>query len=540
MRYLALLIPATLLAGCANQLQFRDQAPIWRVDDQKHIPQPQENDYFRYPYMADVFLFRAATRALELHDDEPAWNTNSLDEVPNSSWFTNRLGQVALTPEQVTKGPDEHGPPVPPMKIFAGKSAGGNPGFFIKDARGVAYLIKWDPKDNPEIQTATDAIVGRMFWALGYNVPADHVFFFRDEEVLIGEGAKTKDDLGQKVLMTSADLEAVLQTAPRLPDGRIRALASTFLAGVPLGGAMTEGVRADDPNDTIPHEHRRELRGLRVFAAWLNHTDMKEDNTLDMYVSEGGRSFVKHHLVDFGEALAAHAAEKGRLQDGYEHFWDWRAQTLGLVSLGLWVRPWESLKPTRWLSIGAFAAEPFDPWTWKEAYPFWAFREADLADHYWGAKLLMHFERPLVEAAVAAGQLSDPEAAAYLVEVLMARRAKIGAAFLEAVSPLDDFEVRGRSLCGTDQSVRFGVVSSGLVELLDNQDEVLQDATVASDGGFCLAVAEDAEAYRVLRLRVKRGPEERPVMQLHVMDDARGLRVLGLLRVEADAPAPEL
>ena len=66
---------------------------------------------------------------------------------------------------------------------------------------------------------------------------------------------------------------------------------------------MPEGVRDDDPNDTVPHEHRRELRGLRVFAAWLNHTDMKEDNTLDMFVEEGGRHFVKHHLVDFGEAF---------------------------------------------------------------------------------------------------------------------------------------------------------------------------------------------------------------------------------------------
>lgn len=527
-----------LSSACASApLRFADRPVVREVDDRRDIPEPAENDYYRYAYMADVFLFRAATRALELHDTEPAWNTNALDEVPDSSWFDNRIGRREVSPEEVRRGPDEHGPPVPPLEIFAGKSAGGNPGFFVKDSRGVRYLVKWDPKDNPEIQTATDAIVSRLFWALGYNVPADHVFYFRPEEVTIAAGAKRKNDLGEKVPLTQAHLQSVIDTAPQLPDGRVRALASTFLEGKPLGGAVPEGVRPDDPNDTIPHEHRRELRGLRVFAAWLNHTDMKEDNTLDVYVEDGDRRYVRHYLVDFGEAFAAHAAEKGRYEDGYEHFWDWTAQPLALLSLGLWVRPWESLEDTPWLSVGAFSAEPFDPWAWKEAYPFWPFREADLADHYWGAKLLMRLDRAHVEAAVAAAELSHPEAAEYLVDTLMARRAAIGLAFLEAVSPLDELSIEGRALCGVDQSVRFGVKSSGLVELLDAMNGVVDDATVDLGGRFCLPLPEGA-GYRVLRLRTRRGAEDRPVMQVHLIDDDRGARIVGLIRVEQDQPAP--
>ena len=63
------------------------------------------------------------------------------------------------------------------------------------------------------------------------------------------------------------------------------------------------GLRSDDPNDLIPHEHRRELRGLRVIASWINHWDLKEMNTLDMYVEEGGRKFLRHYLIDFGSSL---------------------------------------------------------------------------------------------------------------------------------------------------------------------------------------------------------------------------------------------
>ena len=65
------------------------------------------------------------------------------------------------------------------------------------------------------------------------------------------------------------------------PTARYRAVAGRALPGTVLGGFRYHGTRPDDPNDVVPHEHRRELRALKVFGAWTNLVDMKAGNTLD-------------------------------------------------------------------------------------------------------------------------------------------------------------------------------------------------------------------------------------------------------------------
>jgi hypothetical protein len=526
----ALIVLAVAATACASTARFKDQPPVWRIDDTRDIAEPEEREFLPIPYFVDILAFDRLNRTLELPDLEPAHNTNSLDEVPDSTWFTNRIGRHPVSPGEAARAASAVGPPQLPITVVAGKSGGGNPGFFARDTRGYTYLIKFDTKDNPEMQTATGVIVNRIFWTLGYNVPNDNVFTFARADLHLSPDAKVGDELKRKRAMTEEDVEEILATAPCWPDGSYRALASEFLPGKPVGGFAYAGVRDDDANDVVAHEHRRELRGLRVLSAWVNHTDMKEDNTLDMWTEEDGRRFVRHYLIDFGEAFGSHAAEKGHLQDGWEHTWDWQKNPRAMFSFGLWLRPWEEIVPAPWLSVGPFVAEPFEPELWRSAYPFFPFFEADAADSYWAAKIVMRFDRPLLAAVVAEGRFSDPEAAAYVVDVLLARRDAVGRAYLEAVTPLDDWSIGAGGLCATDLGVSFGLADVGVVERLDEYDDPMSEHMVDGDGRVCLPIP-DGDDYQIYRLRTRRGPEYRPALQVHFKGGERA-RILGLIRLD--------
>ena len=519
-----------LVGGCGFEGTFKDQPIVWRVDDQKDIPEPEGADFHYVASALDWYALRRLNRTLELRDSEAAHNVNAFDEVPDSSWFTNRIGVRELSRAQVAQGTSNAGPPSPPLVVLSGKPGGANPGFVAKDRDGRKFVVKFDTKENPELQTATNTIVNRIFWAAGYNVPNDSVFFIRPENIAIGAHATAKDDLGRTQPFSREHLNSVLKGAPKSDEGTYRATASEFVEGIPKGGLLPEGTRSDDPNDSIAHEQRRELRGLRVFAAWVNHTDMKEDNTLSSYVEARGKHFLKHYLVDFGEALGAHAAEKSRYEDGYEHWFDWQAQPKATFAFGLWVRDWESATETPWPSVGAFSAKHFDPDAWKEAYPYWPFFETDLRDAYWAAKIILRFTRQHLRAIVGEAHLTEPAAAAYLVDALYRRRQIIGATYLERVSPLDHFSIDKDHLCAVDLSVYHGLVTSGLVEALDEHDEVRYDGLVGPRGRVCLPIFQDDE-YRVYRLRTRRRALVLPTMQVH-FKGGPAPRILGIVRLE--------
>jgi hypothetical protein len=102
--------------------------------------------------------------------DIRAANINTIDEVPDSSWFTNRIGAQTITPELLVRGPNSEVQPAPEKWVLLReKSAGTNPGFTAQDANGRTWFLQFDIPEFPEAGTGAVEIATKLFWALGYN-----------------------------------------------------------------------------------------------------------------------------------------------------------------------------------------------------------------------------------------------------------------------------------------------------------------------------------------------------------------------------------
>ena len=65
----------------------------------------------------------------------PALNVNTLGEVPDSSWFTNRIGVRDMTIDEIVRGPNQVDGPAPGTWQVTGRPDSGiTPKFTIKDA----------------------------------------------------------------------------------------------------------------------------------------------------------------------------------------------------------------------------------------------------------------------------------------------------------------------------------------------------------------------------------------------------------------------
>lgn len=393
-----------------------------------------------------------------------AKNINTLGEVPDDEWYTGRHYFRPMTLEELQRGPDQAGPPSRDgmWKVVAAKTEGITPGFTILDARDRRYIIKFDPLKYPEIATAPDVIGSKFFYALGYNVPENYIVSLRRENLEIGEETTLTDERGRTRKMTNKDIGEILMKVPQNADGSYRAVASLYLPGKPVGPHRYHDTRRDDPNDTVPHEHRRDLRGLRVFCAWLGHDDSRSINSLDMLqTTPDGTPYVKHYLIDFGSLLGSASDGPNSPRSGNVRFFSWGESAKEFFSLGFYVPAWARAKYPNYKSVGRFEYEKFDAAKWTPEYYNPAFANMLPEDAFWAARQVMAFTDEQIRAIVKTGQYTDPRAEAWIAECLIKRRDKVGRTYLNVVLPLDLFEVKDGRLSFVDVSAKHRLGENG-------------------------------------------------------------------------------
>lgn len=487
-----------------------------------------------------------------------AYNVTAEDDVADPAWFVHRNSRSAMAPAEIARGPNRGaGPDTSGVwTVFRGKVEGVTPGFWIRDRRGDAYLVKFDPPGHPEMATAAEAISGRLLHAAGYHTPELYVAAMDVGRIRAEPSLAFPDERGRPQPVGDRDLHALLRPLQR-PDGKVRALASRELPGA-LGPFAYEGTRDDDPADTIPHQHRRELRGLYVLAAWLDHFDVKQHNTLDTFVrDEDGRGFVRHHLMDFGSTLGSRSLGPQTPRTGVEGDVDWTRMILRAVTGGFYASRWERFDPPPMHpSVGSYSAELFDPGAWVPGIPNPAFDRMTVRDAYWGAKLVSGFGEEQIRAAVAAGRLSDPTAEEALVRALIERRDRTVRHWFLRVTPLDAPRVTGGAAQPTlefrELALAEGIVPAGErryrveLELPGVGRRDLRAPALEADGRGRLSLpppgATDPPLWsridglpveeRIARLEVRAvprpgDPQTRSVRIYLLPDRERGYRVVG-------------
>jgi hypothetical protein len=515
-----------VLAACAAHAatvpsaRFANAPPVAIVDDRRDTPAtPEVHRDLQNVEFWDMSIQRPIERTFELHRHRRALGTSSIDHVPDSTWFTNRITARALSPDEVRNGPlvidsPEHHLPMTVLSTKLGGHA--SAGVIVEDARGVTYMLKFDRREYPEMETGVDVVVDRLLWACGYHVPEDEVIYVRPQDLVLDRHATIKGRLNEpRAPLTRELFDSALATLPRTGDGRIRALASRWLDGKPLGGYPTEGTRAGDPNDRIPHELRRDLRGEYPILAWLDHTEADQSNFLDMYIADPGdprRHYVEHYQLDFGVALGVKSLERRDLHQGRMFEIDAPKMLASLVTFGAVLPRAEHTAPALTGVAPLFTAEDFDPAGWMTDEPYAPIVEADDYDRFWGATVLERFTPAQIRAAVEAAKFTDPRATAYVTRTLIARRTATLAHWFARVNPLDGFAVEDDRFCFDDLAARAGLARPAGYEITRYTALARAIATTS--------MAPAATSRTCTRVELAPGETGYTILRIHTLRDA--------------------
>jgi hypothetical protein len=567
------LLVVAFSACAAHETHFALKAPVSRDTDLRSVEVPcrqtADKEGQRHVSCApeeyvspliwdgmDNLVFRLLSDMLAVSPGGEAVNVNSLDEVPDSAWFTNRLNIRPMPIEELTLGAcdpsqllDPQGAADGTWIIDKGKGNGSSPGFRVSIPGKGKYMLKSDA-DRPERPSAASVIGAAVYHAAGFYTSCEQIVYFRPSLLKLSPGLRYQGNFNAETDFDQTALDQVLANSPKRGP-LVRMQASAWLPGRLIGPFRYEGTRHDDPNDAIPHDDRRELRGGRLLAAWIDHFDAREQNSMDTWIADAKRDpeaspgRVIHYYLDTSDCLGSEWEwDEISRRLGHSYVLDWGDMARDFLTLGIPLRPWDRARHVPGREIfGYFNVSNFDPDEWKNEYPNAAFSRMTELDGAWMARILARFTPEMIGALARMGQFSDPSNADYLAGVLQGRLAKILDRYLTRLSPIADVRLQGSDqLCGVDlaaqrkvagvEHVHYGAqwsAGSGLVVSTDDGIRVCVALPhVAPDQGH-----PDDSPDRYVRVTIEDGIAKGPlVAHLYDLGPARGYRLAGLQRPE--------
>jgi hypothetical protein len=556
--------------GCASvelERRFALRAPLWQDTDLRAVhvpcsprPTPKEPGHVSCapaPYESpliwdgvDNLAFRPLSDALRLTPAAEAVNVNSLDEVPDSAWFVNRLGVRPLVKEELERGGCDPSQLIDPSGyadgawiVDKGKGGGASTGFRVTIPGKGKYLLKSDDS-RPERPSAAAVIGLAIYHAAGFNTSCEQILHFKPSLLKLTPGLRYKRNWESERPFDRKTFEAIIRGGSWRGD-TIRMTASAWIPGYILGPFRYDGTREDDPNDVIPHQDRRELRGSRLLAAWLARFDAREANTLDTWIAEGeggppdaspGR--VVHYQLDTSEAFGSRwGREEVSRRLNHAYVVDFGAIVTDFLSVGIRPNPWDRvrLRPGRNI-FGYYDIESFTPDRWKSEYPNAAFSRMTERDGAWMARILARFTPEMIATLAEMGQFSHPEDTAYLRQVLDGRLQRILDRYLTRLSPVTDLRLdEAGALCGVNLALRRNLRGrSSFHHQARLSDGRPLRVVEGEEGALCVPLprpASDAGPSRYLRVTITDGVAPGAlVAHLYDLGQARGYQLVGLER----------
>jgi len=496
--------------------RFLPDDPIWEDPDRMDMPTPAVRGGSDG---ADPIGILSSVFGQAGSYTGPAVNVNTLGEVPNSSWYTNRHYDDRMSVDALVRGPNRLTPPDTsgPWVVTSITENSGLPRATVEDASGRTYQLLTDDASHPELATGAAMISSRLLYALGYNVPEHWLVHLSPDQVTAASDTVVTTGSVRKRLFGNARVDSA---------GRYRALVTRIPdAEKHIGPFAFHGTRPDDANDIFPHEARRELRGLRIASAWINHSKIRSGRTMDVLVQKEDRQFVRHYLTGLSTTLGSGGARPKRKWSGHEHILEIRAVLTRIGTLGLSGGSWMEATAPDLRGVGHFEAVDFRPGEWRPEYPNPAFERCDSTDAFWAARQIAAVTPDELRVIVETARFSNPETVDYLVSTLRTRQKAIASAYLSHGGGIDRFNVKGQTLHFDDLLAQHGIAPAGVARkvtwhVFDNATEEVTRPLAS--------VETDRESIRL--------PDASPpFLRVRIQTPGRGTTFVYLRRTRGDA-----